>query len=186
MTGRPPGPAEAAAARALARSTGNSTCSSSVVSRATARSIVFSSWRTLPGQSYPHSASSDSAMQAAHAASGGGVVFLEKVVGQQRNVFRALAQRAARGWESRSAGSKDLRETGFGLTAFRDRGWWRRSRAHRWQISLVPPTGRTRALLQHAQQLHLHGERHLADLVEEDRASIRPLRRGRACSGSLR
>ena len=34
------------------------------------------------------------------------------------------------------------------------------------------------ALLEHAQQLDLHLERHLADLVEEDRAARRPARTG--------
>ena len=47
-TGPPP---PAAAARAFARSAGSSTVSSSPASRATARSMVFSNWRTLPGQS---------------------------------------------------------------------------------------------------------------------------------------
>ena len=42
---------QVAAARALGRSAGSSTCSSSVISRATARSTVFSNWRTLPGHS---------------------------------------------------------------------------------------------------------------------------------------
>src|SRR5437773_2552411 len=41
-------PTPAAAARARTRSTGSSTCNSSPVSSATARSIAFSSWRNHP------------------------------------------------------------------------------------------------------------------------------------------
>jgi hypothetical protein len=43
-----------------------------------------------------------------------------------------------------------------------------------------------RALLQHAQQLDLHLERHLADLVEEDGAARRPARTGRGDRGGRR
>ena len=39
-------------------------------------------------------------------------------------------------------------------------------------ISSVPPSAPELALLQHAQQLHLHDRAHLADLVEEDRALL--------------
>ena len=45
--------------------------------------------------------------------------------------------------------------------------------------SSSPPTGRTDALLQRAQELRLQGERQLADLVEEERAAVRLRRRGR-------
>ena len=38
--------------------------------------------------------------------------------------------------------------------------------------SCVPPTGRTVALLERAQELGLQRERHLADLVEEERAAV--------------
>ena len=39
-------------------------------------------------------------------------------------------------------------------------------------ISFSPPTGRTLAFLQGPQQLGLHGQRHLADLVEKQRAAF--------------
>ena len=40
----------------------------------------------------------------------------------------------------------------------------------------VPPTRSNSALLQDAQELDLEGERHLADLVEEERAAVRAAR----------
>ena len=42
------------------------------------------------------------------------------------------------------------------------------------------PTGRTAPLLQHVQQLRLQRERHLADLVEEERAAVGLLEAGPA------
>ena len=40
------------------------------------------------------------------------------------------------------------------------------------------------ALLEGAQELSLHRQGHLADLVEEERAAVAPARRGRAASAS--
>ena len=42
-------------------------------------------------------------------------------------------------------------------------------------IVSLPPTRSNLALLQDAQELGLHGERHVADLVEEERPSARAL-----------
>ena len=42
-------------------------------------------------------------------------------------------------------------------------------------IVRLAPTGGLLALLQHAQQLHLHRRRRVADLVEEHRAAVRLL-----------
>ena len=39
----------------------------------------------------------------------------------------------------------------------------------------LPPTRAQLALLQHPQELHLHRQRHVADLVEEERAAVRLL-----------
>ena len=39
-------------------------------------------------------------------------------------------------------------------------------------ISPLPPDARELAVLEHAQQLGLHGRRHVADLVEEERAAV--------------
>jgi hypothetical protein len=44
------------------------------------------------------------------------------------------------------------------------------------------PTRLDLTLLEHAQELHLQGERQLADLVEEQRPAARPPRRARARS----
>ena len=43
-----------------------------------------------------------------------------------------------------------------------------------------PPTGPHGALLEHAQELGLQAERHVADLVEEERAAVRAAGRARA------
>ena len=60
----------------------------------------------------------------------------------------------------------------------RGRGWSPRRRARRPCAAAVSPTRHDLALLEHAQELRLHRRRHLADLVEEDRAAARPPRRG--------
>ncbi len=52
--------------------------------------------------------------------------------------------------------------------------------------SLRPPSRRKRALLQHAQQLHLRGRRHLADFVEKERAAIGQLEAALAPIGGAR
>ena len=48
----------------------------------------------------------------------------------------------------------------------------------------MPPTRSNAAVLEHAQQLGLQAERHLADLVEEQRAARAPARSGPACAPS--
>ena len=44
----------------------------------------------------------------------------------------------------------------------------------------LPPTRSNSPLLQHAQQLRLHRRRHVADLVEEERAAVGQLEAARA------
>ena len=48
----------------------------------------------------------------------------------------------------------------------------RRRAAASTSIFVVPPTRMNLPVLEEAQELRLHGERHLADLVEEQRAAV--------------
>ncbi len=109
-------------------------------------------------------------------------VLLQEVVDQKRNVLAALAQRRHGNRNHAQAVVKILAEgvlgdllveiaVGGGDDAHVDGDL--AGTAHRAHA----------ALLQHAQQLDLHGQGHLADFVEKDGALDRRLRTGRACSG---
>jgi hypothetical protein len=85
---------------------------------------------------------------------------------------RQVAQRRA----DRERGQPIVRSGGTSASARRPtgRGSWRRPRAYVVRRGRVSPT-RDLVLLQHAEELRLHRERHLADLVEQDRAAARRL-----------
>ena len=73
----------------------------------------------------------------------------------------------------RRAGRTDPRGSGRAAAPHRSgRGGWRRRSARRFRRRLAAHR-RDLPLLQHAQQLCLHGEIHVADLVEEQGAAIR-------------
>jgi len=68
---------------------------------ATARSIVFSNWRTLPGQSKLRRAQSDSSLILKMLFCAALAYFFQEVAGQKFNVFTPFAQTAAHQWELR-------------------------------------------------------------------------------------
>ena len=101
------------------------------------------------------------------------------MVGQYRNVFATLAQR-------RQPDRQDVQpvEEIFAELAFRDHALAgsrfdtgddahiHRDRGCRRRVRRRAP--------EHAKQLHLHGRRHVVDIVEEDRAAMRHLEAARA------
>ena len=110
-------------------------------------------------------------MHAQDAASGGGGIFLEEVIDQQRDVFAALAQRRNADRDDVQAIVEIFAKQVFG-NGFVEIAVGGGNDAH-VDGDFAGAADRTHgALLQHAQQLHLHGQRHLADFVEEDRAAV--------------
>ena len=97
--------------------------------------------------------------------------FAEEVLGQQRNVFVALAQRRQVNRDDVDAVEQVLAELalrdhlGQILIGGGDDAHRRLELFDAAQPAELP-------LLQHAQQLHLHHRRHLADFVEEQRALL--------------
>ena len=172
-----PAPGSASAAAAGARSArrtprtriraGCRAGSTGVRSSATARSMAFSSSRMLPGQSYACSSAIAAPEMPAIGLPICAANLGDEVLGQQRDVLAPLAQRRQPHRDDVDAVEQVLAERALGH--------------HLRQV----PVGRgddadvgldlvgaaepaEPALLQHAQQLHLHERAHLADLVEED------------------
>ncbi len=101
-------------------------------------------------------------------------VLLQKTVDEHRDVLAALAQRRQADREHRQAVVEILTERVLAhleLQVAIGRG----DHAHVDLARTRVADGHDLALLQHAQQLRLHAQRHLADLVEEDRAAARRL-----------
>ncbi len=137
----------------------------------TARSMTFSSSRTLPGQSYSRSRSSASGVEFEIAAAVLLPVLLEEVLHQQRDVVLALAQRRQVHGDDVQPVVEVLAEAALvDHRAQVDVG--RRDDAHVDLDRLDAAEAHELALLDHAQQLGLRLERHVADLVEEDAALV--------------
>ena len=136
-----------------------------------ARSIVFSSSRTLPGHAYSRSSLRASGVDPADLRAEARVVAREEVVDEEVDVLLALAQRRDQDRQHVEAVEEVLAEAARlrlgGEVAVR-----RRDDADVDLDVLRVAEAADRLLLQHAQQLHLEVERQLADLVEEERAAV--------------
>ena len=98
-------------------------------------------------------------------------VLRQEVLGEQRDVLAALAERRQRDRDDVDAVEQILAEPPFG-DRFRQILVGRGDHADVGLQLLEPADAAEPPLLQHAQQLHLHDGAHLADLVEEDRALL--------------
>ncbi len=106
-------------------------------------------------------------VDAQNAAVRGGRVFLQKVIGQQRDVFAALAQVRHADGNHVEAVIEIFAEKIFG-DGFVEIAIGGGDDAH-IDGNFAGAADRAHgALLQDAQQLHLHGQSHFADFVEED------------------
>ena len=138
---------------------------------------VFSSSRTLPGQSVARSSGAARRRRRCSVQAGFSLdaIRLKGVRRKQRNVV-ACRSRSGRDADVDNVQAEDrgrLRKRPCLHHEAAGRGWWpRRMRARMRHGSELPPTGRTVFFLQCAQQLGLQVERKLANLVEEDRATI--------------
>ena len=138
---------------------------------ATARSIAFSSWRTLPGHGYAISARiapCDICIACARRE------LLEEVLHQHRNVVAAIAQRRQLNRDHVQAVVEILAKRALGHHP-RQLGIGRGDDAHVHLDRLVVADALELALLQRAQQLHLQRRAHRPDFVEEQRALVRLL-----------
>src|SRR5437868_1114661 len=110
-------------------------------------------------------------MYAQNAPAGGSGVLLQKMIYEQRNVLVALPQWR---YSERNYIQAIVKIFAKGVLShcpiqFAIRGCYY---PHINRDLAGPAHGPHRALLQNAQQLHLHRQRHLADLVEENRSPI--------------
>ena len=103
----------------------------------------------------------------------------QEMLGQERDVLAALAQRRQRDRDDVQAVVQVLAELPFGheLLQVPLRGG---DDAHVHRERSRAADALDRPLLQHAQQLHLHRQRDVADLVEEDGAAFGHLEAARA------
>ena len=137
----------------------------------TARSMTFSSSRTLPGQSYSSSRSSASGVSSSRGFWFSLAVLLEEVLRQQRNVLVPLAQRRQLHGDDVQAVEEILAE----LPLLHHLAQLDVRRGDDPDVDLDrldAAEAHELALLDHAQQLGLRLERDVADLVEEDRALV--------------
>src|SRR5271165_2627272 len=110
-------------------------------------------------------------MDAQNAAAGGAGIFFEKVVHQQQYVLATLPQRRDADGNHVQAIVQVLTKQVFGdgLVEIAVGG----GDDPHVDGDFTGAAHRTHgALLQNAQQLHLHGQRHFADFVEEDGAAV--------------
>ena len=108
---------------------------------------------------------------------------LEEILGEQRDVLAALTQRRDADFHHVEAVVEVLTET-TGSHFLDEVLVGGGDDAHVGGERLVGAHAGKRAILQHAQQFHLDGQRHIADFIEEKRASIRLLEAaGAACDG---
>ena len=129
-----------------------------------------------PGVARSGAASPPARSAAARSAARAGVG--EERARQQRDLARAVAQRRQHHRRRARGGRTDPGGSGRPSPRPRGRGWWRRRRAGRSSRSRDVAEPGQPLRLQHAQQLGLHRRRQLADLVEEHRAAVPPLRAG--------
>ena len=137
----------------------------------TACSRVFSSSRTFPGQSYAMTASSASAESACLAADSVGDA-LEERLDQEQDVLPPLPERRQVQRDHVETVEEVGPEAPFRISSSRSPLVAAITRTSTG-IDSVATDRDDLALLQHAQQLHLGGRRHLTDLVQEERAAAR-------------
>ena len=152
---------------------GSESSFSGVSASSTARSITLRSSRTLPGQSCFIISSIVSGAMYAPSPPG---VRRQEVLDQERDVLPALAQR-----RHVHAGDREPVVEVLAEAAAVDLAPRSRLVAATTRTSTVDRLGAADAAdllaLEHAQELRLHRERQLADLVEEDGAAVRALER---------
>jgi hypothetical protein len=132
---------------------------------------MFSSSRTLPGQVVRPQADHRGLRDRPAATGKASAQAREKILDQQRDIRAALAQRRDRNWHHLLAIEQILAE-GSLLDAGDEIGIARRDHA---RVNLARAVGAHRAhdpVLEHAQELGLKLQRHLANLVEEDRSAV--------------
>ena len=147
----------------------------------TARSIVFSSSRTLPGQSDACSVSSTPGATPSMRLPARCACLRDEVLDQRRDVLAPLAQRRNVDRDHVEPVEEILLEPAVG-DHLPEVAVGRGDDPH---VDLLGALGAERlelALLQHAQQLRLQRRAHRADLVEEDACRRRPARTCPSCS----
>ena len=132
---------------------------------------MFSSSRTLPGQSYSCEPTSTPSSQPVDRRADALRMLVDEVLDQQRDVVGAARAAAARDRDDVQPVEQIVPEPAF-VDQLPQVAVGRRDHAH---VDLLGPFGAERldlALLQHAQQLGLQRRAHRADLVEEERAAV--------------
>ena len=137
----------------------------------TARSITFSSSRTLPGQSYVARSSSASSSNPVDALAVLLGVAAEEEARERRDVLAPIAQRRDLDRDHVEAVEEVFAESPFG-DARPQVAVGRGDDADVDLERLVAADALERPLLQEAKELHLRRRRDLADLVEEERAAV--------------
>ena len=136
-----------------------------------ARSIAFLSSRTLPGHEYRRRAAHASAVTSGTARPDLGRRLLEEQVHQALQLTRALSERRHGERDAMESKIEVLPERpGLDCRLQVDVGGRDDPDVHRMRFHAPHPPNLT--LIEHLQQLLLGRERHLADLVEEERPTV--------------
>ena len=165
----------AAAGAACRRATKSSGTSVRPRASTAARSSVFSSSRTLPGQGWRISSSRASGATPTIVGAEVAVHLVDEELDQLGDVAAPLAQRRHDDAARRSGGRRDPRGSARARTAPLQVLVGGGDDADVGADGLAAADAGELALLQDAQQLRLQVERHVADLVEEERAAGRGL-----------
>ena len=142
--------------------------------RTTARSIAFSSARTLPGHRWPRIFARAWSVKPSTRLWFSCGELAQEVVREHENVAAADAERRHLDVDDVESVVEVLAETARGHVGG-EVAVRRGDEAHVDLDRLVAPHALERALLQHAQELHLRRHRDFADLVEEQRSAVRLL-----------
>ena len=145
-----------------------------------ARETVLSSSRMLPGQWYEASSSCDFGRELfrVERQSVRGAVAREKAIRQHRNIHGALAQRRQPDREGVDAVVEIFAETALAHEHV-ERAIGGRDQAEVDVDRFVAAEAFEASLFEHAQQLGLRHQRHVADFVEEQRAAVGELEAAR-------
>ena len=132
----------------------------------------FSSWRTLPGKSTAPAGLQRRVGDALGLDAELARALLQEVARQQRDVLAPLAQRRQAQADDVEAMEQVLAERALACTRS-SRFWWVAAMTRTLAFDrLVAADAVELAVGQHAQQPRLQVERHVADLVEEQRAAV--------------
>ena len=134
--------------------------------------MTFCSSRMLPGQLYCSSAPMTRRDRWRSAGPAARAHLLGEVIDQQRECLHAAPAAAGPDREDVEPVVEILAELVRPRSSARDRGWSPRRRGRRRAMRARAADALELALLQDAQQLRLHLQRQLADLVEEQRAAV--------------